>query len=159
MSEQQNLEVVQEVYSAFGRGDLPGLLAMLEDEVDWRLPGPAPYAGHRRGHSEVQDFFTKLLEAAEIEHFAPQEFLAKGNTVVVLGEERLRARSTGRVLTQQWAHVFTVRNGKIAAIRMIEDTAGHAAIFDASPETLRAQLGPMGVSRPPVGITEPAREG
>jgi ketosteroid isomerase-like protein len=146
MSEQENLELVQEVYGAFGRGDLPGLLALLDESVDWRLPGPAPYAGHRRGHAEVRDFFARLMEAATIEHFAPREFLAKGDTVVALGEERLRARSSGRVMTQDWAHVFTVRNGKIMSLRLIEDTAGHAAIFEASPDA----------TGPPSGAGAPA---
>jgi ketosteroid isomerase-like protein len=131
MSEQSNLERVQQVYAAFGRGDLPALLALLDENVSWRMAGPAPFAGERRGHAGVQEFFVKLVEAAEIEHFAPAEFLAKGETVVALGNERLRARGTGRVMTHDWAHVFKVRNGKIAEVLLIEDTAGHAEIFGA----------------------------
>jgi ketosteroid isomerase-like protein len=144
MSEQSNLEIVRQVYAAFGRGDLPALFNLLAEDVDWRMAGPAPYAGRRKGHAAVQEFFAKLMEAADIQHFAAAEFLAAGDTVVVLGDERIRARATGRVMTQDWAHVYKVRGDKITAVSLIEDTAGHAAIYDSSPETLRAQLAAMG---------------
>lgn len=152
MTEQDALAVVQRMYAAFGRGDVDELLALLDDTVNWRLAGPAPYAGHRRGHAGVRDFFEKLAASVEVEHFAPRQFLAQGDTVVVIGEERLRARATGRTLIQDWAHVFTLRDGKVVSVRLIEDTAGHAAIFETSPELLRAQLGPMGVTEPPFGV-------
>jgi ketosteroid isomerase-like protein len=158
MGDQNPISIVEQVYTAFGKGDMAGMLALLHPDIDWRLPGPAPYAGHRRGHGGVREFFAKLEQAAEIQHFAPRQFFDSGDTVVVLGEERLRARATNRTMTQEWAHVFTIREGKVASVRLIEDTAGHAAIFDASPETLRAQLGPMGVTEPPFRTTIPKPE-
>jgi hypothetical protein len=157
MGDQNDIEIAQQVYAAFGRGDIPGLLELLHPDVDWRLPGPAPYAGHHRGHAGVREFFSKLEQSVEIQHFAPRQFFGSGGAVVI-GEERLRARATNRTMTQDWAHVFTIRDGKMASLRLIEDTAGHAAIFDASPETLRAQLGPMGVTEPPFGTTIPRPE-
>lgn len=33
MSEQQNVDAVRNVYAAFGRGDLEGILALLDPEV------------------------------------------------------------------------------------------------------------------------------
>jgi ketosteroid isomerase-like protein len=153
--EQDHVALVKRVYDAFGRGDVAGLLALLDPDVAWRLPGAAPYAGHRRGREAVREFFVKLQEAAEIEDFAPKQFFSNEDTVVVLGEERVRARYTGRRLVQEWAHVFTIRDGKVAAVRLIEDTAGQAAIFDPSPELRRAELGPMGVTEPPFGVNDP----
>ena len=58
MSEQQNVGVVQQVYGAFGRGDLDGLIALLDPQVSWRTPGPPdlPTAGMRHGVDAVRDF-------------------------------------------------------------------------------------------------------
>jgi ketosteroid isomerase-like protein len=35
-----NLEVVQEIYEAFGRGDVPAILDHLADDVGWDLDAP-----------------------------------------------------------------------------------------------------------------------
>ena len=62
MSEQQNIDVVKKGYEAFGRGDIPGLLAQLDANVSWVAFGPAdlPTAGNRRGHQGVTEFFQQL---------------------------------------------------------------------------------------------------
>ena len=51
MSEQENLEVVRNVYAAFGRADLAGILDRLDPQVSWRTPGAPvlPTGGLRRG--------------------------------------------------------------------------------------------------------------
>lgn len=46
MSEQSNEDVVRGVYEAFGRGDLPGVLGRLTDDVEWS-PSSIPFAGTR----------------------------------------------------------------------------------------------------------------
>ena len=115
MSEQENLEVVRRVYAAFGRGDLEGLLAMLDPQVLWRTPGPPdlPTAGVRRGVAAVREFFGLLLNTFDIQEFKPADFLAQGDKVVVLGTSREGPKGTGRIVDFRWVHVFTIRNGKI----------------------------------------------
>lgn len=53
MVEQENTQTVMDLYAAFGRGDLPAVLAALADDVEWALPGPAniPMAGTRPGEA------------------------------------------------------------------------------------------------------------
>ena len=117
MSEQQNLDIVRKGYDAFGRGDIPGLLGLLDPQVSWATPGPAdlPTAGIRRGHQAVQEFFQTLSNLGDILRFEPKDFIAQGERVVVLGEETMRVQATGRSVEYRWAHVFTVRNGKVEA--------------------------------------------
>ena len=62
MGTQENLQVVKEGYAAFGRGDIPGLLALMAEDMEWHHPGPGlPLAGTYRGHDGVANFFQKLL--------------------------------------------------------------------------------------------------
>jgi len=56
MSEQQNVQLVQQAYAAFSKADMDGVLKTLADDVDWFIPGPTeiiPFAGKRRGPQEV----------------------------------------------------------------------------------------------------------
>jgi len=127
---QQNIGVVQNGYAAFGRGDIPGLLSMLDDKVEWKTPGTAdlPTAGTRRGQAEVAEFFGKVNELFEFEVFEPQSFMADGDRVVVLGTNRYKVKGgSGTSLTEDWCHIFTIKGGKIVAFQEFLDTAPFAA--------------------------------
>lgn len=125
-SEQANVQTVQQAYAAFGRGDIPAVLGMLSDDVEWLEPGSAealPWGGRRRGREQVGQFFQALDSALDFEAFEPREFIAQGDVVVVLGSERARVKAGGSVVTTDWAMVFTLRDGKIARFRDYYDTA------------------------------------
>jgi len=134
MSEQDNLQIVKEAYASFKRGDIPAILNMLSDDVVWFLPGQAdlvPVAGMRRGREQVGQFFSVLGENQEAEQFEPQEFVAQGEKVVVLGQYRWRIKSTGREYASDWVHVFTLRDGKVAGFKEYFDTGACADAYRA----------------------------
>ena len=128
-----NVDVVQETYEAVGRGDIPALLDLLTDDVEWTFQGPSsiPFAGTRRGREGVAEFFSLVGETLEFLQFEPREFVAQGDTVVVLGFERNLIKPTGRTFDQEWAHVYTLKDGKIVRFQALEDTAAYVVAFDA----------------------------
>jgi ketosteroid isomerase-like protein len=130
MSDQTNVAVLQQGYEAFGRWDIPAVLELLTDDVEWTMQGPSviPYAGTFRGREGVAEFFSLLDETIEFEQFEPRKFIGQGDTVVVLGYERDVVKETGRGFEEEWAHVYTLRDGKIATGLFLEDTA---ALVDA----------------------------
>lgn len=131
MNEQENVKAVERIYTAFGQGDIPTILNMLAEDIDWLFSGPAdiPFAGRHRGREQVTQFFATLDETVEVEQFEPQEFIAKGDKVVVLGHERMRVKSNGRTCETDWVHVFTLRNGEVVKIHEYYDTACIVAAF------------------------------
>jgi ketosteroid isomerase-like protein len=67
MGTQENLQVVKDGYAAFSRGDIPALLALMAEDVEWQIPGAGlPLAGTYRGHDGVAKFFQKLAADTEI---------------------------------------------------------------------------------------------
>lgn len=129
MAEQENVSVVRDAYAAFQRGDIPGLMGLLTDDVDWWTPGSPeqiPYTGRRSGHAAVGEFFGQLAASEEITHFEPREFIAQGDKVAVTGNYKGRTKPSGRDYDLDWLQVFTVREGKIAAFREYLDTAALA---------------------------------
>jgi ketosteroid isomerase-like protein len=133
MSE-NNLDVVRRGYEAFGRGDLNGLLAELDPQVQWVTPGPTELAtsGRRTGVQEVAEFFKVLNDVFDIQRFEAREFIEQGNRVIVLGDETTRVRASGKVLELDWVHVFTVRNGKVVTFQDFFDTAAVVAALRAT---------------------------
>ena len=61
------------------------------------------------------------------EQYAPREFIAQGDKVVVLGQERFRVKATGRSVENEWAHGWTLREGRAARFYEYNDTAALAA--------------------------------
>jgi len=123
------LEVVQQAYQAFGRGDVPGILALVADQVDWRFCGSMglPYTGVFRTRDEVKGWFGAVLAVDDVQAFEPREFIPAGDRVTVLGWERTAARPGGAVFESEWAHVFTVRDGRVVRFWGIYDTEASAA--------------------------------
>ena len=132
MSDSTNVDVIRRFYGAFGRGDIPAALDLLADDVEWifRAPSVIPFAGSRRGREGVAEFFSLVGETLEFQQFEPREFVAQGDTVVVLGFERNLIKPTGRTFEQEWAHVYALRDGKIAKHRGFEDTAAYVGALD-----------------------------
>jgi uncharacterized protein len=133
MGTQENLQIVKDGYAAFGRGDLPGLLSLLAEDVVWDIPGEGlPLAGTYRGRDGVASFFQKLGKQMDLLEFQPREFLADGDRVLVVGWERTKIKATGRSAEINWVMSFTIRNGKIAKFREYSDTKAIADAYVSS---------------------------
>jgi ketosteroid isomerase-like protein len=131
MSEQDNVEVVQTVYRKFGEGDISGIMDFIAEDVVVELYGPAviPFAGTFNGRDGIAKFFQLVGENLEVEMFEPLEFIVQGDTVVALGHERVKARSTGKGWETQWAMIWTVDAGKVVCLREYHNTADMVAAF------------------------------
>ena len=122
-------EIVQGLYAAFGRGDVPALLDLLSDDVEWTHRGSIglAYMGTVKGKPAVTRWFGQVAELDGIQAFEPREFLAGPDHVTVLGWERTQALPAGRVFETDWVHVFNVRDGKVTRFIGTYDTAASAA--------------------------------
>lgn len=125
----KNLEIVKGIYSAFGRGDIPGLLAAQRADAVWTVAGNTPYSGSYRGAAEILQFFQCLVGAVDMVSFEPERFLDAGSSIVVLGRERVVVKSTGKPADNRWVHVWTLADGKVTAFEEHFDTASVEAAF------------------------------
>jgi hypothetical protein len=133
MGAQENVQLVKEGYIAFSRGDIPGLLALMAEDVEWHIPGAGlPLAGTYRGRDGVATFFQKLSADANILDFQPREFVAEGDRVIVVGWERIKVKATNRTTELDWVMSFTVRNGKVAIFREYTDTKALAEAYESA---------------------------
>jgi ketosteroid isomerase-like protein len=55
--------------------------------------------------------------------------MAFDDKVLALGNERVAVRATGKIFETEWAHLFTMQDGKIVKLREYYDTATMAAAF------------------------------
>ena len=132
MTAEQNIATVQKIYADFGRGDIPALLAALDENVEWIMPGNLPESGTFRGRAGVATFFGHVARLWEFLSFEPREFIASGDTVVAIGHYAVRSAATRRETECDWVMVWKVREGKIARFQEYTDTHALAAILETA---------------------------
>ncbi len=125
------IDTTIEVFTRFGNKDVPAIVEMLNDDIVIEFYGPSviPYAGTYRGIEEAGRFFSTVLSSVDIHQFEPEQFLSDGKMVTVTGQLHLTARSTGRDIRSDFAHVITVENGKWTRFRDFMNTAEAVAAF------------------------------
>ena len=125
------IDTTVEVFTRFGNKDVPASLELLDDHVVIEFYGPdtIPYAGTYNGKAEAGKFFSTVLSSVDIHQFEPEQFLSDGKMVTVTGQLHLTARSTGRDIRSDFAHVITVENGKWVRFRDFMNTSEAVAAF------------------------------
>jgi ketosteroid isomerase-like protein len=121
-----NIKVIQELYVAFGRGDVATVLDALSDDVDWAsdtTSTAAPWYGVRKGKAGVAAFFEAFGSTMEVEEFTPLTLAANETDVLTVVRCRATARATGRAVDMNLHHYFVFHGTKIAYYRGTEDTA------------------------------------
>ncbi len=119
-----NVEMVRAAYTAFEVGDVPTVLAALADDVEWTEAEGFPTAGTYRGHDAVvQGVFMPLVQEYDGFTVKPESFIGEGDTVISLGWYEGMYKATGKVARARFAHVWQVRDGKVARFEQIVDSA------------------------------------
>lgn len=118
------IDIVQAAYAAFGRGDIPALLALCSPDVRWQFVADraAPYTAAVVGHGQVGEWFAAVGASDDIHSFEPRRMFEGAEHVTVIGHERTTLRATGKTFECPWVHVFTVKNGLVTDFWGLIDT-------------------------------------
>jgi hypothetical protein len=134
MSE-KNIQIVQTIYAAFGRGDVPGIMEHIADDI--RHFGvvsqlkDVPWHLQITTKKDVPLFFKALAEGAEFTRFEPRDFAAGGDHVYCSISYDAIVKKTGKKVSfDNTMHRFSFKNGRVVEWRGTEDTAAiHAALY------------------------------
>ena len=116
---------IRRFYEALGRGDVATVVSLLDSQVQWTEAESFPYYGGTWEGPEAVLNNLLIPLARDWEGFAASadEFIASGDRVVSLGTYTGTFKKTGRAVKAAFAHVWTVRSGKLTRFDMYTDTA------------------------------------
>jgi ketosteroid isomerase-like protein len=128
----ENVEIVRRAYEAFNTGDPEAAIALLDPEVEWTLPAHFPDAETWRGRDRVTAGLAARAASWESLQIEVQELIDGGDRVVALVHIRGRAALTGLDLGGMGVdgHVWTLRDGRVVAVKMYGGTTEALAELD-----------------------------
>lgn len=120
---------VQQIYEAFGKGDVPAILAALAEDVQWEYggyPNDVPWLQPQRGRANVVKFF-EALAGMRLTKFEPRGLYGDERTVVALIDVEFTVVATGKtVVESDEVHVWHFdADGRVARFRHRVDTWQH----------------------------------
>ena len=129
-----NEQTVQQVYGAFQRGDVPAIVALVADDVDWRNDAvesrECPWNGNFSGKAGLPGFFEAVGGELDIKVFDVKAMVAAGSSVAVWLRIESTVRKTGRALRNDVVHFWSFNErGQITRYRHFNDTAAELAAW------------------------------
>jgi ketosteroid isomerase-like protein len=124
-----NVATVQDIYDAFGKGDVPRILGHISENVVWEYGAGAsdvPWLQPRAGKKGAAAFLSSLTDL-QFERFQPKTFLESNGLVVVLLDVEATVGSTGlRISEEDQVHLWHFgRDGRVERFRHRIDTLQH----------------------------------
>ena len=122
-----NVRLMKNLYDAFGRGDIPDVLAAMSPDIRWHqaegnpyLPSGGPWVGP---DAVLNNLFMKL--GSEWDGFTvnSRSFYGAGDTVIVEGRYTGKYKPTNKSIDAQFCHVWDIKDGKITRFQQYVDTA------------------------------------
>jgi uncharacterized protein len=120
-----NVDVIMQFYAHFKARDRQAYLALCDEKIEWVAMEGMPAGGSYIGKDAVfGGYFPSMLSSFEEFHAVAEEFLGTENdTVLVIGRYLGKVKGTRAEFEAPFAHVYTIKSGKIAKFRQYTDTA------------------------------------
>jgi ketosteroid isomerase-like protein len=125
-----NLAIVQSIYEAFGKGDIPTIIDYLSENVQWEQwadnsaqKAGVPWMQFQQGKQGAVDFFTSVGKL-EVKDFQVLSIMANERQVAVECIFEAKVPATGSHYRDEEIHLWTFDEaGKVVRLRHYIDTA------------------------------------
>lgn len=121
-----NVAVVDGLYQAFVKGDVPAVLAVMDENIVWNEAENFPYADQNPyigPEAVLNGVFGRIM--AEWEYWnltGIQLHDMSGNMVLATLRYKAKHKTTGKMIDSQTAHLWTFKDSKIVAFQQFTDT-------------------------------------
>ncbi|WP_240665755.1 nuclear transport factor 2 family protein [Lutibacter sp. HS1-25] len=129
----ENKEIIKNAYDFFASGDVPSFLALLSPKVVWNeaenfiYAGGNPYIG---ADAIVKGVFEPIGNEWDYWKLTDLQLNEMSNGMVLAtGRYQAKNKKNGKLLNAQFAHVWTLSNGKVTNFQQYTDTKQAAEII------------------------------
>lgn len=118
------VEIAAAFYHAVAAGDVPGVLGVLADRIEWTEAAGFPYySGTWHSPQEVvEKLLVPLGRDWDDFRATPHDFIDLGDRVLTLGTYSGSYKATGKPMEAPFAHIWRTADDRIIAFDMYTDT-------------------------------------
>jgi ketosteroid isomerase-like protein len=113
---QAGVELVRAIIAALNRGDVDGMLALMDPDFEWTPLEASPVARVCRGHDQVRHYVEDWLTTFEGLRIDLQDPTEVADRVVAMARGQGRGRVSGVQLDNCFCQLWTVRHGLAIAM-------------------------------------------
>lgn len=120
-----NSAIARQLYDAFLAGDIEGILALLDPDIEWELVGTheVPHFGVYRGIDEVKRFFALIAEINRVESFEVLTITETEKGAYVECRERGHFEGHPKPFELRSCQILEIQGGRIVRFRIYQDTS------------------------------------
>jgi ketosteroid isomerase-like protein len=119
-----NKDIIRNTYEASPAEKGQRLQAALAPDASWTEAAGFPYAGTYVGFEAIAAGVFKRLATEWIDYRAEAHtYLEDGDRVAAFGVYSGTYRATGKAMTATFAHLYTLKDGKIVSMEQVVDSA------------------------------------
>ena len=114
-----NVDLIKPIYEEWGRGNWRPRFGVYHPNMEWGWSDEFPgLAGVYEDHEDPNPRLLTWLSGWEHWRAEADEFVEFGDFVVVLATYHGRGRGSGVEISQEGAHVFELRDGKVVRLEI-----------------------------------------
>ena len=121
-----NVELVEQAYSNFAEGNVPGVLSIFDPSIEWKECKGMPFVKSDGifigAEAVVTNVFMNLPVYFDGFNIAVSEIFGADDKVVMVGYYQGTNKATGHPFKANATHVWTVKNGKLTHFLQAVDT-------------------------------------
>jgi len=122
-----NVDVVKEAYSNFSKGNVAGVLALFDPQIEWRECKGMPFVKddgiYIGAEAIVTNVFMNLPVYFDGFNIAVNEIFGADDKVVMVGYYQGTNKATGHPFKANATHVWTLKEGKMTHFFQAVDAA------------------------------------
>jgi ketosteroid isomerase-like protein len=125
-AKEKDVEIVQNMYAAFAKGDVPAVLQKFDPKIIWNEAENFPYADgnpYIGPQAVLEGVFARL--GAEWEYWNLTEktyYEANSGEIIVTGRYKAKNKITSKEINVQFVHMWTLNDGLVTKFQQYADT-------------------------------------
>ena len=121
MTDRADIEMLRAGYEAFSRGEWDSVFRAAHPDIELITTDRVTNPGTYRGVDDIRRFFEDLFAPFEEVVAEPEEFLERGDQVVVLVVVRSRPRGSSAFIENRIGHLWTMRDGQVVRFQIFPE--------------------------------------
>lgn len=117
-------KAVENMFEVFGQQNIDAIVETFSEDVVLIHHGTQIMPSAKfKGKEGARMFFEFNINALEVVHFTPSEFIETDDKVIILGSEHFISKEDRSEMKNKWVQIYTVTNGLITKMEEFATSA------------------------------------